>query len=188
MKIIISSTPVVLWHSIVQEAESQCSTHLHVELESYLVFLLMKYLTKPELAKRIMASEYLQSLAAHPNKRRVALQTVGDECLLFSGLFPKQAHKRLVKISYFISLGKVAYTSISHSKSDLFGSLALHFVPIMDILQTITQADLLPLEAYDLWNDTQSPRALAMLKEYTKSSATPMQSKEESDFIIFPKK
>lgn len=181
--IIISSTPVVLWHSVVQDAETKCGLQLREELESYLVFLLMRYLSRPDLAKRIMAAEYLTSMAQTAKKRELALQAVGDECLLFSGLFPRLATKRLVKISYFVKLGRTAYLTLSQVKNDLYGSLAKQFVPIMDILQSIrSYSELLPIEAYDLWNETNSQRALAMLKEYTK--AFPVQSvpREEGTF------
>jgi hypothetical protein len=55
--------------------------------------------------------------------------------------------------------------------------LSQQFVSIMDILQSIrlqtqNHPDLMPLEAYDLWNDAGSKRALKVLKQY--SSATPV--------------
>ena len=99
------------------------------------------------------------------------MKEVGDHCLLFAGLFPRAAEKRLVKISYFVGLGQGAYSTISQCTDDLYGLLALQFVVLTDVLQSIRQGyDLLPLEAYEQWNDTGSQRALRILQEYTKST------------------
>jgi hypothetical protein len=177
MKLLISSTPLALWHEIIHDAESNCAITLKQELESYLVFLLMRYSNQPDLIKKIMASEFLKGANLGSHQRQIVLQGVGDGCLIFSGLFPKIAEKRLVKISYFVNLGQTAYSNISQTHNDLYGLLAKHFVPLMDILQSIRRyaneyPDLLPLQAYDLWNETGSQQALKTLKQYT--GATPI--------------
>src|SRR5688500_16739251 len=101
MKLLLSETPTSLWYSIIQEAETVCMVTLKEELESYLVFLLMRYIDKPDVVRKIIATEVLQSMSLHSYRRQTALQEIGDHCLLFSGLFPHLAQKRLVKISYF---------------------------------------------------------------------------------------
>jgi hypothetical protein len=97
------------------------------------------------------------------------------------------AEKRRVKISYFISLGRGAYHSISKQSDDVYARLSQQFVSIMDILQTIrrnTQQDLLPLEAYDLWNEVGSQRALKVLKKYSKATPVSVADKEGTSCII----
>lgn len=175
MKLLLNSTPVALWHEIIHDAETQCSIPLHEDLESYLVFLLIRYIDKPELMKQIIATEFLQSLKLPRGERSLALQEIGDKCLLFSGLFPSLADKRLVKISYFVNLGITAYDGISKKHNDLYYSLAKRFVSLMDVLQSIRRysddyPDLLPFQAYDLWNETGSKRALSVLKGYSKGT------------------
>lgn len=172
MKILLSSTPMALWHDIIHDAEANCAITLDQELEAYLVCLMIRYTNKPEAIKAIIATEFLNGVNSIHKKRETALQEVGDKCLIFTGLFPKIVDKRLVKISYFVNLGQTAYSAISHKDSDLYGSLATHFVPLMDVLQSIRKyakeyPDLLPLEAYDLWNETGSQRALRVLRQYT---------------------
>lgn len=172
MKILLNSTPVALWHDIVHDAEIACSTRLREEIESYLVFLLVRYTNKPDTLKHVIATDILEGLKLGPHERELALQGVGDRCLIFSGLFPKIAEKRLVKISYFINLGQTAYGTISKKRSDVYHGLARQFVGLMDILQSIrnysqSHPDLLPLQAYDLWNETGSQRALSVLKLYS---------------------
>lgn len=162
------ATPVALWHHVIHEAESDCSIFLKEDLESYLVFLLMRYIDKPEIVKHIMAVQFLKATHLPFQQRQKILQEVGDQCLLFSGLFPCIAKKRFVKISYFVKLGQTAYHAIS---DELYQHLAEQFVGLMDILQSLRNANtrpvLLPLDAYELWDDTQSQRAFASLRNYT---------------------
>lgn len=82
--------------------------------------------------------------------------------------------KKLVKISYFVDLGRSAYTSISYDTNNLFKLLAFQFVGLMDVLQSIRpHPDLLPLEAYEQWQEVGSQRALKILREYTNNGALP---------------
>jgi hypothetical protein len=187
MKVLTNTSSAALWKEIVQEAEAACETTLNHELEAYLVFLLVRYINKPEIAKQVMATELMQALQVSTNARKIALQGVGDTCLLFSGLFPKVAEKRLVKISYFVNLGRGAYHAMSKTSNDLYSLLSQQFVSIMDILQSIRLQspelpDLLPFEAYDLWNESGSKRALKVLKQY--SSGTPIAVAQDPSIII----
>jgi hypothetical protein len=137
MTLLTHSTSVGLWHEIIHEAESECAIFLKEEVEAYLVFLLARYVNKPNVLQHIIANDFLHALQTKRRQQLVALQTVGDECLLFSGLFPHIAEKRLVKISYFVHIGQAAYKHISQKNTDLYGMLALQFVSLMDILQSI---------------------------------------------------
>jgi len=172
MKILFNDNPLALWYDVIYEAEKTSAISLKTDLESYLVFLLARYANKPEIVQRIMATEFLQGLKLKPSQRQLAFQAVGDNCLIYSGLFPKLSEKRQVKISYFINIGQNAYRSISQTKTDIYGLLSAQFVALMDVLQSIRCyshefPDLLPLEAYDLWDETGSKRALHVLQQYT---------------------
>lgn len=177
MKLLLNSTPTALWHDVIHDAEAACAIGLHEDVESYLVFLLVRYTNKPEVVKQIIATEFLQGMNLSSRHREAALQEVGDKCLLFSGLFPNMSVKRHVKIGYFVNLGQAAYGVISKKNNDIYSTLAQQFIPLMDILQTIRRysvehPDLLPMQAYELWNETGSQRAFSILKQY--SSATPI--------------
>lgn len=178
MKLLLPNPNVIaLWRDIIHEAESICAITLKEELESHLIHLLTRFTNKPEIMKQIMASEFLNGVNLPAHQREFALQEVGDKCLLFSGLFPELAQKRHVKIGYFVNLGRAAYSNVSRVGDDLYDLLAKHFVPMMDTLQSIRVysaefPDLLPIQAYELWNETGSKRALKVLQLYTK--ATPV--------------
>ncbi len=137
MSIVTNVTPTALWYDVVHQAEQSCSVTLKEDLESYLVFLLMRFTTKPEFVKEIIALELLQSMEFTPHKREGALRDVGDKCLLFAGLFPNIAKARLVRPSYFVNIGQAAYFRVSRKSNDLYDHLSHQFVSLMDILQSI---------------------------------------------------
>lgn len=168
MGLLTGATPL-LWQDLVKHAEDRCSITLQQELEAYLVTLLSRYTNKPEVAKQILASAFLEALNLNDSQRQIYLQHVGDQCLLFAGLFPRIAQKRLVKVSYFVDLGRSAYASISNKANDIYDLLALQFVVLMDVLQSMREPPhhLMPIEAYEQWQEVGSNRALKILQEYS---------------------
>lgn len=172
--LILQPTSTAQWHSLVNEAICTSGVHLSEELESYLVFMLMRYTENPHISNGMLAIDYLQSQQSTGKVRRVALQDVGDKCLLFSGLFPGLASSRQVRVSYFVKLGQSAYCILSHLErgglSPLYYSLSEDFVPLMDVLQAFRSFEenkplLSPIEALELWSDTQSEGAFRTLQE-----------------------
>ena len=187
MKVLVNSTPAALWQNIIHEAEMANSTILPQELEGYVVMLMLRYMNKPELAREIIATQLLEGLNDSPAKRESSLQKVGDTCLLFSGLFPGIAAKRFVKVSYFINVGRDAYSTVSKTSNDIFSHLSQQFVAIMDVLQSMCQyaqhfPELKPLQAYELWTECGSKRALKVLNQYTR--ATPVIRRDDNDPCI----
>lgn len=177
-----SSSPIALWVETVHEAEALCNITLQEDIESYLVFLLVRFTTRPEYIKKVLATEFLTGLEQTARQQQHILQNVGDQCLIFSGFFPKQAIRRHVNVSYYVNLGQSAYSVISRTENDLYSLLASQFVTLMDVLQAFRQythnhPDLMPLEAYELWNETGSQRALSILKQYTQG--TPLLFREK---------
>src|SRR6185437_11353883 len=97
MKLLINSTSLALWYDIIHDAEHTCAIALKEEIEAYLVFLMMRYTARPEIVKQIMAADFLYSInLPRLAERELGLQEVGDKCLIYSGLFPTVAEKRLV--------------------------------------------------------------------------------------------
>jgi hypothetical protein len=163
------------WQALVVEAEELCGIQLDEELESYLVFTLMRYLRRPEMAHRILALDFLEAQQSSRQHRSQVLRDVGDQCLLFSGLFPRRAERRRVRVSYYVDLGRSAYQNLADSltkTAHLFAHLAEEFIAAMDTLQAIRvigqrDSGLLPNEAYELWQDTASRQAYEQLLRQT---------------------
>lgn len=177
-EIILQPTTTAHWHSLVSEAESAVNCALGEDLESYLVFLLMRFTNQPHMAERIMSVDYLSTEGPGKRTRQEQLRDVGDHCLLFSGLFPRHAERRSVKVSYFVELGRSAYYQLANaanvSNKEVYTSLSENFVLMMDILQTMRslrseKPGMTLLHAYELWNDTGSRHAFNLITDITKS-------------------
>jgi len=175
-KIVAASTSTNQWQNLVTEAGHSCNVALSEELESYLVFLLMRFVDSPQMAHKIMATEFLTSINQSGSLRPLALRDVGDQCLLYSGLFPGRAVRRRVRVSYYVNIGKSAYFSLANSgkfsDNRLFATLADKFVCLMDILQSMREINnplpvLDPITAEEIWHDTGSNHALKSLQNFT---------------------
>lgn len=169
MHVLTAPNPIILWQDVIKEAEDSCAIKLEHELEAYLVYLLYRYTDKPDMLGQVFAKAFLQAMQLTENQRNFSLQQVGDQCLLFAGLFPRIHQHRSIKIAYFVEIGRAAYLNISNHSTNIYSSLGAQFVLLMDILQSIRQPpDLMPLEAYDQWKELGSIRALTILQSYTK--------------------
>jgi hypothetical protein len=164
--LILEQTEVAQWHSLIREAEEQCSCHLDESMESYLVFTLMRFMKDQDLATQAVALDYLQSHGLPRSLRIEQLRDIGDQCLLLSGLYPQRAEKRLVRVSYYVNVGRSAYHHISdnvqQSVAELYRQLAEAFVVLMDLLQAIREFSspaLQPIQNLELWSDTGSTAA-----------------------------
>jgi hypothetical protein len=172
--LVLEPTDMAQWHALVCEAQAACQQSLDEPVESYLVFLLMRFVERADLAARVMALEFLRA-QQQPGQRPDELREIGDQCLLFSGLFPQIAERRLVRVSYFVDLGRTAYqqaAGIADRHSDgLYRRLAQAFVAIMDVLQAMRglsgQPALASLAAAELWADTGSRHAFRLVSEQT---------------------
>lgn len=182
-KIVTNSTSTTQWQTLVTEASQACQIALSEDIESYLVFLLMRFTGSPQIAQNIMALEFLHSTNKYGVQRSQALRDVGDQCLLYSGLFPGRARRRRVRVSYYVNIGKSAYLLLSNkgqsADTDIFAGLAKQFVPLMDILQAMREVNnkiilLDPIATEELWRDTGSNHALQNLQQFTQQASTPI--------------
>ena len=166
-KLILDSSELSQWHTLVAEAEQDYGVHLDEAMQSYLVFTLMRFAKNPQLNSKALALDYLSAHHLSANLRSEQLRDIGDQCLLVSGLYPQSVVKRQVGVSYYVDLGRSAYHHIGNVTqqgiAELYQQLAESFVLLMDLLQTIRQYSmpaLQPLAAFDLWNETGSRGAM----------------------------
>lgn len=172
--LLLEPTSTAQWHRLVCEAEQSVNINLEEDLESYLVFLLMRFAQKPDIGSYVVALEFLKTAQTTGRISAEKLQKIGDICLLLSGLFPLRALKRCVRVSYFVNIGKTAYDLHSQHSKDLeplFQNLASKFVALMDVLQATRNLDkpelvlFSPLQAYELWEDLGSLNAKKTLEK-----------------------
>ena len=179
-ELIVEPSATADWQRLVHEAAQAATHELDENLESYLVMLLTRTLRDVEALHRLMALDYLEGLSSTGRLRSVRLRDVGDNCLLLAGMFPRRAERRLVRIGYFVELGRSAYQQLSEllsqSTAQLYSDLSAAFVALMEVLQAMRELGgtpaLSPLEAIELWQDTRSPRALDRLRHQTSAIPT----------------
>jgi len=192
--LILNPTSTAQWLALVSESEAATGCHLDEDTESYLVFLLMRHTGQDQLTAQVVGRNFLQGLNLPLHSRQQQLQDVGDHCLLFSGLFPQQAARRRVNLSYFVDLGRTAYLETAEGcqlarsgLKDMFSQLSHDFIALMDVLQGMRsmggQSCLQPIEAYDLWSDTGSQQALERLREAGVHDNTIYPGRASSDLI-----
>jgi hypothetical protein len=177
-KLIVESSAISTWHSLVTQACQVRSITLSEDIESYLVFLLMRFSNSSDLLNKIIATDFLSALHVTKSQQSGQLREVGDSCLLYSGFFPGMARRRRVSMEYYVHIGRQAYSQISaqqqfeNSKNyALYSQLERDFVSLMDLLLAIRQMDkqswLDPLQALETWQQTGSQQALITLEQHT---------------------
>lgn len=178
--IIHEPTTMATWHRMIIEASADVGTELDEDTESYVVFLMMRYLRRTDLLRTVLAMDFLHALQQQRRRRHETLRDVGDKCLVLTGLFPGQARRRRVRLSYFVDLGRSAYDEVAESgppaQSAICRRLAATFVAVSDVLRALRGREHLPLmdvaEAFERHVDTGSALAASCLLEYT--DATPI--------------
>ena len=136
--LLLKQTSTETWQALVQESAIKASVLLSHELESYLVFLLMRFSKMPTLCMSVLAIEYLTIQTTYTGMQKEHLRDLGDKCLLFSGLFPGQARHKNVSVDYFVQLGRTAYLDLADMTHDtlsqLYLNLSAEFITLMEVL------------------------------------------------------
>jgi hypothetical protein len=184
-ELILESTSTAQWHRLVTEASAVTGARLDEDTECYLVFLLMRYLRRPDLLRRVMARGYLRAMLAEGQVRRQRLRDVGDQCLILAGMFPGQARRRRVDLKYFVDLGRGAYGRLGQmpesAAGELYGELAEAFTELMDVLHALRmtdrRGDMALLDAVERYWDTGSPAARRQLERSGRIVPMPLQDR-----------
>ncbi|MBN1962698.1 MAG: hypothetical protein JW841_17335 [Deltaproteobacteria bacterium] len=151
--------------------------------EFYLVHLLCDFALQancPKLGEQALALQYQKAVDALPGERLIRLKDLGDESLYIAGFFTEFIEHSLVDVSYYISMGGNAYSSLSDLVSTnkhaaksavVYEQLAVNFSSLVDLLNqvadqtraTTNNHELLHL--YERWLRTGSTRVQKLLHE-----------------------
>lgn len=108
--------------------------------------------------------------------KRLALQKLGDICLVVSGFFSDSLNRKLVDVDYYHGMGGTAYWNLSKFNTEdlykqAFEELAHKFKPFTEVLSAVSEKsgvtnnqDILRL--YEKWLLTGSERLESLLKDY----------------------
>lgn len=136
MSLVLHPSEISQWYTLVTEAESSCFLNLNQEVESYLVFLLIRFTKEPSIVDSILAIDFLKSLDALKKHQYDAIRDVGDKCLLISGLFPYRAKRFQLSTDYFMNLGRSAYGALSFSQN-VYTLLSDNFASLTDVMHAM---------------------------------------------------
>src|SRR3990167_2734053 len=140
-QLILHPTDMSQWHALINEAQASTRLILPENMESYLVFLLMRFAQSPLLVESVLAIDFFNSMQAVGTRQIELLREVGDKSLLLSGLFPGLAEKRHVQLKYFSDMGQAAYLTVSELEADdvaaLYHALSHQFIDLMIILKAL---------------------------------------------------
>ncbi len=155
------------------------------DVEFYLVNLLCEFIVPNKLdtlngelkaLETPLALMMKQAMESPPQQQVRIFKYLGDTSLYFAGFFQDYFNRKCFDISYYITLGSSAYTSVSALMRDqhddqfthMYGRLAEKFHSLVDVVAEVSETPDQPkpmdiLAIYDRWTRTQSDRLRKML-------------------------
>lgn len=171
------------WRALLTHAQASASLQLTPAVEEHLIGILFRHVgvhtrfTPSENGLMDGLDRVLSTDVSDP-------VLVGDQCLLAAGLFPEQAIRRGIPLTYFVQVGRNAYREYaSKHRSVLHALLSDEFVASMDSLQTLRllqsgEPCIDGLNAYHLWSDLGSSHGWRVLRSMTGSLPVPVNTCE----------
>lgn len=162
-QLILHPTDISQWYTLVNEAQASSRLVLNENIESYLVFLLIRFSQASRLMESVIALDFLESMQRSGQQQIERLRDVGDKSLLFCGLFPGMAAKRHVRLDYFSDMGQAAYLTVSElqqrESAFLYSELSAQFITMQHVLQAMRHCYLQPI-------DEQTPMSLSYVAKH----------------------
>lgn len=109
----LAPTQTALWVKLVQDASQKASVTLSEIQESYVVFMLMRFITKCDLFDKTLALAYLESTLETHRMREIMLSETADTALLLAGLFPGRTKRLNVTSSYFTDMSRLCFLDLA---------------------------------------------------------------------------
>ncbi|OGT53925.1 MAG: hypothetical protein A3F17_02885 [Gammaproteobacteria bacterium RIFCSPHIGHO2_12_FULL_41_15] len=104
---------ISLWYDLMQGAQEKGDFYLQENVESYIVFLLMRFTERPEIANVVLAEDYLLASQRTGVMHHEKMRDVADGCLLHAGFYPDRSIRKNVSVNYFLDMGRIAYRSLT---------------------------------------------------------------------------
>ena len=179
----IQLAEVAGWRALLTEAQHVARVYLAPGVEDYLLRLLYQAVGQAVGQAGDNIGTDAQALVERMARWRATatheLLAVGDESLIFAGLFPEQAIRKGIPITYFVQVGVNAYREFAATQREAAGitytTLANQFVDLLDVLHTLRELQqdtpcIDPLNAYQLWHEVGSSHAWQVLRQFTSAS------------------
>lgn len=170
---ILDSHPTEFFRELVQSAMQAQHFAAEEEEEYYLVQLLERHIRmRGEILDRPLGVAFLEAGRGEPAQRFQGFKLVGDTALFVSGLFTDALEGSLVRPSYYVDLGRLAYQRIADGSQrglrQMFQGLSEHFADLVRVLGEISMSDLFTsdrdtLRVYRRWLATRAAADAAQL-------------------------
>ncbi len=164
------------WRALLTTAQHRAHIFLPAGVEQYLVRLLYGALGQPGADSVTDTVSFFERLATR-SAASASAANVGDQCLLFAGLFPEHAIRKGIPLTYLVQVGANAYREQGAQAADStirtnLVALADHFVALLDVLHTLRELQqenscIDPLNAHDLCTTVGSAHARHVLQRVT---------------------
>lgn len=183
----LSLKPEEFFHEKIQHAKGSMQAEFSDETLSYMVHLLIKYITPPKIALSeddcvtdVSLVELLKkAMESSVRQRYQILRHLADTSLYMSGFFQDYFNRKLFDIDYYVTMGQSAYNHLAVMSQDienhnhmaeLFGNLSNKFIECVDIIATVSEDSPLDqnqdiLAVYDRWTKTNSKKLYHLLEE-----------------------
>ena len=176
----IQLAEVAGWRALLTEAQHVARVYLAPEVEDYLLRLLYQAVGQAGDHIETDPQAFVDRMARRRATAPHELLAVGDESLIFAGLFPEQAIRKGIPITYFVQVGVNAYREFAATQREAaagitYTTLANQFVDLLDVLHTLRELQqdtpcIDPLNAYQLWHEVGSSHAWQVLRQFTSAS------------------
>lgn len=176
----IQLAEVAGWRALLTEAQHVARVYLAPEVEDYLLRLLYQAVGQAGDHIETDPQAFVDRMARRRATAPHELLAVGDESLIFAGLFPEQAIREGIPITYFVQVGVNAYREFAATQREAaagitYTTLANQFVDLLDVLHTLRELQqdtpcIDPLNAYQLWHEVGSSHAWQVLRQFTSAS------------------
>lgn len=165
------------WRGLLTQSQQHSHAFLPEAVEEYAVCLLYRMLGSAG-ENRALSARFARQLLSAGNSNARDLAAVGDQCLLFAGLFPEHAIRQRIPLSYFVQMGQHAYrehaAKLRGEERAIYQALGEHFVATLDVLLGIRELNeggpcLDGLNAFQLWSEAGSSHGWHTLRQMTDS-------------------
>ncbi|MFZ9036119.1 MAG: hypothetical protein ACO2ZM_08380 [Francisellaceae bacterium] len=139
MQLITEKTAISAIYHLVTEGEKNAGIFLDQDLQSFVVYALLRNIKNHQLKEFVFAQELLSAVNDMNIKR---LEIVLDHALIYAGMYPKRAVKAGLSEHYYCDIGISAseHLSICHAKlrsslARVYKQISWHFDELVCILK-----------------------------------------------------
>jgi hypothetical protein len=194
----LTISPAEFFREHVSTAIGKQKLEVSADIEFYLVNLLCEFIDpqrsqvlrgKENILETPLALQFKKALEAPPEHQAGILRGLGDTSLYVAGYFQDFFNKKVYDVSYFVSLGSQAYSSLSfllQERDDSFAStyrtLGQSFTDLVEVVAEIsdtlgTSESSNILAIYDRWTRNQGSVRLRRKLEETGIVPIPISTK-----------